>query len=39
MTSFLALANFEGEIFPYKLVFGEATKIFHVDLMDLFLQL
>ena len=29
MTSFLALANFEGEIFPSKLVFGEANKVFH----------
>ena len=29
MTSFLALANFEGERFPSKLVFGEATQVFH----------
>ena len=33
MTSFLALANFEGERFPSKLVFGEATQVFHGDLM------
>ena len=29
MTSFLALVNFEGERFPSKLVFGEATQVFH----------
>ena len=29
MTSFLALANFEGEIFPSKLVFGEYNKVFN----------
>ena len=34
MTSFLALANFEGERFPSKLVFGEATQVFHGDSMD-----
>ena len=34
MTSFLALANFEGERFPSKLVFGEATQVFHGALMD-----
>ena len=34
MTSFLSLANFEGEIFPSKLVFGEATQVFHGDLME-----
>ena len=34
MTSFLALANFEGEIFPSKLVFGEATQVFHGALME-----
>ena len=31
---FLALANFEGEIFPSKLVFGEDTQVFHGDSMD-----
>ena len=34
MTSFLALANFKGERFPSKLVFGEATKVFHGYLME-----
>ena len=29
MTSFLVLANFEGERFPSKLVFGEATQVFN----------
>ena len=29
MTSFLALANFEGERFPYNLVFGDSTQVFH----------
>ena len=29
MTIFLALANFEDERFPSKLVFGEATQVFH----------
>ena len=38
MTSFLALANFVGEIFPSKLVFGEATYVFHGYLMDFYLQ-
>ena len=31
---FLALANFEDERFPSKLVFGEAIQVFHGDLMD-----
>ena len=34
MTSFLALGNFEGERFSSKLVFGEATQVFHEDLME-----
>ena len=34
MTSFLALANFKGERFSSKLVFGEATQVFHGALMD-----
>ena len=34
MTSCLALTNFEGERFPSKLVFGEATKVFHGYLID-----
>ena len=34
MTSFLALANFEGERFPSKFVFGVTTQIFHGDLME-----
>ena len=34
MTSVFALVNFEGERFPSKLVFGEATQVFHGDLMD-----
>ena len=34
MTTFLALANFEGERFPSKLVFREATQVFHGYLMD-----
>ena len=38
MTSFLALANFKGERFPSKLVFGEETKVFHGDLMDFYFQ-
>ena len=37
MTSFLALANFEVERFPSKLVFGEATQVFHGALMDFYL--
>ena len=35
---FLALANFEGEIFPSKLVFGEATQVFHGELMEYYFQ-
>ena len=31
---FLALANFEREIFSSNLVFGEATEVFHGALMD-----
>ena len=34
MTSFLALTNFEGERFPSKLVFGEATQVFHGALVE-----
>ena len=34
MTSFLALANFKGERFPSKLVFGEDTQVFHGYFMD-----
>ena len=36
MTSFLALDNFEGERFPSKLVFGEATQVFNGDIMDFY---
>ena len=38
MTSFLVVANFKGERFPSKLVFVEATQVFHVYLMDFYLQ-
>ena len=38
MTSFLALANFEGESFPSKLVFGDATQVFKGYLMEYYLQ-
>ena len=31
---FFALANFEGERFPSKLVFGEAIQVFHGALME-----
>ena len=31
---FLALANFEGERFPSKLVFGEVIQVFHGALME-----
>ena len=34
---FLALANFEAERFPSKLVFGDDTQLFHGDLMDSYL--
>ena len=34
MTSFIALANFEGERFPSKLAFGEENQVLHGDLMD-----
>ena len=36
---FLALLNFEGEIFQSKLVFGEANQVFHGDLMELYSHL
>ena len=35
---FLALANFEGERFLSKLVFGEATQIFPGDVMEYYFQ-
>ena len=38
MTSFLGLANFEGERFPSKLIFGEATQVFHGGLIYLYLR-
>ena len=38
MTSFLALANFEGERFPSKLVFGEVTQVFKGALMESYFQ-
>ena len=38
MTSFLALANFERERFPSKLVFGEATQVFQIYLMYFLFQ-
>ena len=34
MTSFISLANFEGERFPSKLVFGETTQVFHGALVE-----
>ena len=34
MTSFLAFANFEGEIFSSKLMFGEANQVFHGYLLE-----
>ena len=34
MTSFLAIANFEGERFPSKLVFGESIQVFHGNLIE-----
>ena len=35
---FLSLDNFEGERFPSKLGFGEATQVFHGYLMEFYLQ-